>query len=38
MELRGFEPLTFCMPCMVVSSDQVRLGPVLAGQSDYVVW
>jgi hypothetical protein len=33
VELRGFEPLTFCMPCMLVSSDGVGLGPVAAVQS-----
>ena len=25
VELRGFEPLTFCMPCIPVSSDGVAL-------------
>jgi hypothetical protein len=29
VELRGFEPLTFCMPCSRVSSDGVALGPVI---------
>jgi hypothetical protein len=38
VELRGFEPLTFCMPCMPVSSDGVALGPVTADQSHYDVW
>jgi hypothetical protein len=33
VELRGFEPLTFCMPCSRVSSDDVALGPVAAVQS-----
>ena len=33
VELRGFEPLTFCMPCSLVSSDDVALGPVVAVQS-----
>jgi hypothetical protein len=33
VELRGFEPLTFCMPCSMVSSDCVVLGPVAAVQS-----
>jgi hypothetical protein len=32
VELRGFEPLTFCMPCSTVSSDGVVLGPVSAVQ------
>jgi len=34
VELRGFEPLTFCMPCSRVSSDGVALGPVPAGHQD----
>jgi len=34
VELRGFEPLTFCMPCSRVSSDDVALGPAAAVQSD----
>ena len=38
MELRGFEPLTFCMPCSTVSSDGVALGPVTAVQSRFGVW
>jgi hypothetical protein len=38
VELRGFEPLTFCMPCMPVSSDGVALGPVAAGESGFNVW
>jgi hypothetical protein len=33
VELRGFEPLTFCMPCSRVSSDSVALRPVTALQS-----
>jgi hypothetical protein len=33
VELRGFEPLTFCMPCIRVSSDSVGLGPVAVVQS-----
>jgi len=36
VELRGFEPLTFCMPCMRVSSDGVALRPVTALQSALV--
>jgi hypothetical protein len=28
VELRGFEPLTFCMPCLRVSSGDVSLGHV----------
>jgi hypothetical protein len=31
MELRGFEPLTFCMPCTEVSSAEVALRLVSAG-------
>jgi len=31
VELRGFEPLTFCMPCMPVSSDGVAACRVVAG-------
>ena len=38
VELRGFEPLTFCMPCSRVSSDDVVLGPVTALQSSSNVW
>jgi hypothetical protein len=30
VELRGFEPLTFCMPCSPIRSDGVALGPVAA--------
>jgi len=33
VELRGFEPLTFCMPCTVDSSEAVPEGLVLTGQS-----
>jgi hypothetical protein len=38
VELRGFEPPTFCMPCMPVSSDGVALGRITAGQRDSGVW
>ena len=38
VELRGFEPLTFCMPCSMVSSDGVALGLVATVQSGYRVW
>ena len=38
MELRGFEPLTFCMPCIPVSSDHIALGPIAAGESGFNVW
>ena len=38
VELRGFEPLTCCMPCSMVSSDSVALGPVTAGQGGFDVW
>jgi len=38
VELRGFEPLTFCMPCSRVSSDGVVLGPVTAVQNGSDVW
>ena len=38
VELRGFEPLTFCMPCIPVSSEGVALGPVAAGESGFNVW
>jgi hypothetical protein len=37
VELRGFEPLTFCMPCSTVSSDSVALRPVTALQSSSIV-
>jgi hypothetical protein len=33
VELRGFEPLTFCMPCSTIPSDGVALGLVFAGQT-----
>jgi hypothetical protein len=32
VELRGFEPLTFCMPCRTDSSEAVPLSLVLAVQ------
>ena len=38
VELRGFEPLTFCMPCSWVSSDCVVLGPITALRSRSRVW
>jgi len=38
VELRGFEPLTFCMPCSMVSSDSVAMGPITALQSNFDVW
>jgi len=38
VELRGLEPLTFCMPCSTVSSDGVALGLVTAVQSGFDVW
>ena len=38
VELRGFEPLTFCMPCIPVSSDHIALGPIAAGESGFNVW
>ena len=38
VELRGFEPLTFCMPCSTILSDDVALGPVTALQSRFSVW
>jgi hypothetical protein len=34
VELRGFEPLTSCMPCLADSSDDVSLGRVAAAQED----
>jgi hypothetical protein len=37
VELRGFEPLTFCMPCMMVSSDDIALGLITAVQSGFGV-
>jgi hypothetical protein len=40
VELRGFKPLTFCMPCRLIWSDGVAVGRVPAGQrilpSEYV--
>jgi len=33
VELRGFEPLTFCMPCSTIPSEDVALGPVPADQN-----
>ena len=40
VELRGFEPLTFYMPCRPILSDGVAVGRVRAGQrilpSEYV--
>ena len=38
MELRGFEPLTFCVPCTPVLSDRVGLGPATAGQRSCCGW
>ena len=38
VELRGFEPLTFCMPCSTIPSGTVALGPVTALQSSFDVW
>ena len=38
VELRGFEPLTFCMPCSTIPSGAVVLGPVTALQSGLGVW
>jgi hypothetical protein len=37
VELRGFEPLTSCMPCLTVPSDAVAPGRVTAGQGNSVV-
>jgi hypothetical protein len=34
MELRGFEPLTSCMPCLTVSSGRVALGRITTGRED----
>jgi hypothetical protein len=34
VELRGFEPLTFCMPCTPVSSGGIASGRITAGQED----
>jgi len=38
VELRGFGPLTFCMPCSMIQSEDVALGPVPAGQAGFGVW
>src|SRR5262249_50569875 len=38
VELRGFEPLTFCMPGSTIPPDRVALGPVTAVQSRFGVW
>jgi hypothetical protein len=38
VELRGFEPLTFCMPCLTVSSGSVGQGRITARQGDGLVW
>ena len=38
MELRGFEPLTFCMPCSTIPSEGVALGPVTADQDRFRIW
>jgi hypothetical protein len=38
VELRGFEPLTFCMPCSTIASEGVALGLVTAVQSGFGVW
>jgi hypothetical protein len=37
VELRGFEPLTSCMPCLTVSSDGIVLGRVTALQGAMVM-
>jgi hypothetical protein len=37
VELRGFEPLTFCMPCLPVQSGEVAGGRVTAGQAGSAV-
>jgi hypothetical protein len=34
VELRGFEPLTFCMPRMPISSEAIGLGRITAGRRD----
>ncbi len=36
-ELRGFEPLTFCMPCRTIPSDGVALDAVTLEIDDCVV-
>jgi len=33
VELRGFEPLTFCMPCLSIPSGWVASGRIAAGQN-----
>ena len=38
MELRGFELLTFCMPCSTIPSEGVALGLVTAGECGFNVW
>jgi len=38
VELRGFEPLTFCMPCSTIPSDGVALGPITTDQNAFDVW
>lgn len=38
VELRGFEPLTSCMPCLTVPSSGVPLGRVTARQGNGLVW
>jgi hypothetical protein len=38
VELRGFEPLTSCMPCLPDPSGGVALGRVTAGRKESEVW
>jgi len=38
VEIRGFEPLTFCMPFMAILSDGILLSRITAGQNDIGVW
>jgi hypothetical protein len=38
VELRGFEPLTFCMPYIAILSEYIGSGRVIAGQNDIGVW
>ena len=38
VELRGLEPLTFCMPCSTIPSEGVALGLVPALQRGFDVW
>ena len=38
VELRGSEPLTFCMPCIAILSECIGSGRVTAGQNDIGVW